>query len=112
MNKNKTIGDKCIETFPDKIPIILHYDNIFQNKNEVQLTKLLVPNNIDINHFTIFIRRKIKIPYTETLEVLINNKNNKPVNIVETISSLYNNNKNPNDGCLHIFLRKECTINY
>ena len=70
----KTIGEKCIATYPDRIPIVVHHDNTLQTNDEPKLSKLLVPNDITVGNLLILIRRNIKISYSESLYIFIDNK--------------------------------------
>lgn len=97
---NRTIGDKCINTYPNNIPIIVYYENIdMANINH----KLLVPNSMTFKAFLILIRRKIKLPHNKSLTAFINNYQ---VGESDLISSLYLRYKNIHDGCLHIIIHK------
>jgi hypothetical protein len=94
-----TLGDKCIQLYPNKIPIIVHYDYI-PNK----ITKFLVDNTTTISYILVQIRRKIKISYTDSIYVLVNNmRPNDP----QMVITLYQKYKNIKDGCLHVTIYKE-----
>ncbi len=100
MNKNKiTLGKKCIESYPDRIPIIatLKNENIF-------IGKFLIPNNITITTLMAMLRRKCNVRFDECLSIEINNLS---IASNEYMSSLFMKYKNQNDGCLHIIVNKE-----
>ncbi|XWV26956.1 autophagy-related protein 8B isoform X2 [Tupanvirus soda lake] len=105
MNKNKlTLGEKCIQMYPNKIPIILHLKNInITNFNN----KFLVADDITMSYVLVIIRRKIKIAHNESLCMFI--KDNLVVSS-ELVSTFYSKYKDQNDGCLHITVCKENTF--
>jgi hypothetical protein len=100
MNKNIiTLGDKCVQLYPKKVPVIINYFHI-PNK----INRFLVDDIITINNILIQIRRKNKMAHTDSIYALINQT---IVNNSEIISDLYQKFKNFNDGCLHITIHKE-----
>lgn len=103
LNHKKTIGEKCIEKYPDRIPVIVHYD-----KNE-SIGKFLVPSDKSLGHLLITIRRSSRIAYTDNLFVFIDNK---LVPTSDLISLLYTKYKDKSDNCLHITVKKDNTFGY
>lgn len=100
MNKNKiTLGKKCIESYPGRIPIIAKYKN-----NNNLINNFLVPDNITVGHLTALFRRKINIKYDECLSIEVNGLLMSPD---EYLSLIFIKYKNQNDGCLHIVINKE-----
>ena len=99
MNKKETIGDKFIKLYPDRIPVIVNYENIQKN--------FLVKSDSTIACITVLIRRNEKINYTETLNLTVDNIQ---VDNKEIISTVYSKYKNPYDGCLHIKATRETTF--
>ena len=104
MNKNNTttIGEKCIEIYPDRIPIIIHYE-----KNNSSTSNFLVPADATVGHLLINIRRNAKISYSDNLWVYVNNK---MVVTTDLLSQLYTNNKDKTDNCLHVTIKKNNTF--
>jgi hypothetical protein len=100
MIKNKiTLGGKCIETYPNRIPIIAHYKN-----NEKVTNNFLVPDHINVRYLMVLLRRNIKIEYDEYISILINDD---VINVTDNLLSLFNKYKNRSDGCLHITINNE-----
>lgn len=102
---NKTLGDKCIEEFPERVPVIAVYDTnilFLNNKNNAAQTrqsKLLVQGDTSIGYLCMIIGRNAKINKIENIRIVINDTimhNNN------TISELYDKYKDPLDGCLHV----------
>lgn len=106
---DKTIGQKCIEKYPERIPIILHYINIPLNiiNGKTPTNKLLVLKNTNINSLMAVIRRRTKLLHSEALCILVNNK---IVSVNDTVFTLYQYDKDPCDDCLHITVCKEDTF--
>lgn len=107
--KTPTIGDKYMEKYPGNIPVIVHFDDISFSITPSTNTKnktiqLLVPDETKLNYLMIIIRRNAKIPYVD--KICLNINNNK-INDTDTVREMYNRNKNYEDGCLHITVRKE-----
>ncbi|XWV25618.1 hypothetical protein QJ856_gp0135 [Tupanvirus deep ocean] len=102
MNKNKlTLGEKCIQIYPNKIPIIVNLKNInVTNFNN----KFLVENDIEMSYVLVIIRRKIRIAHNESLCMFIGNN---LVDSPDLVSTFYSKYKNQNDGCLHITVCKQ-----
>lgn len=99
MNKKETMGDKFIEIHPDRIPVIVTYQNIQR--------KFLVKSDATVGCLSVLIRRNEKINYTETLTLSIESVQ---IDSKENVKSLYLKYKNPYDGCLHIKATKETTF--
>lgn len=105
MSESKTLGDKCIEQFPGRIPIIVVYDTniIFLNNTtktaQSRQSKLLVQEDTTIGYLCMIIGRNAKINKIENIRIIINNNIMDENNI---ISKLYTKYKNQTDGCLHI----------
>lgn len=106
MNKNiKTIGQKCMESHPDRIPIIVQYNNIIFTG--AAQNKFLVQKEALIAHLLVIIRRNSKITHKDSLCIFIDNI---LINSNVSVSSLYSKYKNLNDDCLHITVTKENTF--
>ena len=94
-----TLGDKCIQTHPGKIPVIVYYNHMPNVTNN-----FLVDNATTINYLLVLVRRKNKNTHADFLcafidKILINNS--------ELVSTLYSKHKNVTDGCLRITIVKE-----
>ena len=96
-----TLGDKCIQAHPGKIPVIVYYNH----KPKPNITNnFLVDDTTTINYLLVLVRRKNKNTHSDFLsayidKILINNS--------ELISALYAKHKNVTDGCLHITIVTE-----
>ena len=94
-----TLGKKCMELHPGKIPIIARYKDF-----NIENSKFLIPNHITVGYLLVLIRGKIMINHDEFLSILINDK---LIDTTEYVSTLFNKYKNKDDGCLHITVFKE-----
>ena len=99
MSKKETIGDKFIKLYPDRIPVIVIYQNMQKN--------CLVKSDATMACISVKIRRDEKINYTETLNLSIDNM---AIDSKEIVSTIYSKYKNPYDGCLHIKAIREATF--
>lgn len=109
MSEKETIGDICVKKYPNRIPVVVHYENIpLIGTNLINSQKqFLVQQETTIANFNVIIRRNTRISYVEILNLSINEKildNN------ETIYQLYTKYKNALDGCLHIVVSKNSTF--
>lgn len=100
---NKTIGEKCIESYPNRIPIVVDLKNDKLSK----IKNFLVDNDSNVKQLLIIIRRQLKTSHTDALHILIDDKS---VDAEESLSELYSKYKNPTDGCLHLIVIKENTF--
>jgi len=96
MNKKifNTIGEKCIVNYPDRIPVIIYCQN-----NKIKPIQFLAKNSMTVSCLLAYIRKKIKISYSQSLDISINGILISPT---ETIELLYPKYKNTNDGCIHM----------
>lgn len=99
MNKITTIGELAIIKHPDKIPVIVHYEN---SKSD----NFLVHNDNTIGNFAVIIRQKIKLNYSEILLISVNGT---ILDANELISILYSKYKNPKDNCIHFDISRQNT---
>lgn len=108
MEKIKTLGDKCIEQYPNRIPVIITYDNniiFLNNKNkesQSRQSQMLVHDNTTIGYLCMIIGRNAKINAIENIRAVINNtilQSDTP------ILELFSKYKNSFDGCLHITVK-------
>jgi len=97
-----TIGDKCLQSYPDRIPIILNYKNFHQDT----VRKLLVPDQTTIESVLVTVRRNIKLLHNEMLAVSIDGKT---MSGSEIMTNLYHKHRDKYDGCLHLTIYKENT---
>lgn len=104
-NKIKTLGEKCIKSHPDRIPVIVNYDHsiVFSDSNckEAQTLRsnLLVHNDTTVSYLCVIIGRKAKINNIDKLNIVINGFAIDKKNV---IADLYQKYKSINDGCLHV----------
>lgn len=95
-----TIGEFAKSKYPDKIPIIVHYEN-------KALGNFLVKNDMTVTSFIVMIRQKIKLEYSDTLVAMINDE---VVDPAEQLDMLYNKYMNATDKCLHLNVKRENTL--
>jgi len=106
--KSNTIGKDIMQKYPDKIPIVIHYDKEIKfDANMEPSTKFLVPYDTTVGYILLMLRQRAKISQNESLSLLINNKL-PPIS--SNIKDLYIKNKNKIDECLHIHVMKEKTF--
>lgn len=112
--KITTIGALAIAKYPDKIPVIVNYENIIlttpkQSKqtNQAKCENFLVRNDYTVGNLAVNIRQKIKLNYSEIL--LISVKDNV-LDASEMIADLYDRYQDPVDGCVHFRISKESTL--
>jgi len=112
--KTMTIGQRLMNKYPNKIPIIIHYKDIqfielssdpapkTSNSN-----RLLIPDDFTIGYLLILIRRQTKISHTDGLFIFINQILPCTTSIISTV---YQEHKNPFDDCLHVIVMKGNTF--
>lgn len=109
-DKKILIGDLARNKYPNSVPIIVYYNKTLiqpPTKFHTKTENLLINKDASINNLIINIRQKIKINYTDTIVISINNDNiDSDTNIFE----LYEKYKSGTDGCLHIDVTVETTI--
>lgn len=100
MSSTKTIGKKCREKFPDKIPIIVSYQGFYVRKP----SNLVISEDSTFEFLSNSIRKHANIPYNEIFNLLVNGNKLENHNI---LADIYLKNKDPNDDCLHVMVIKE-----
>ena len=98
-----------LQSYPDRIPIIVHYDNISFCHNGVstpdtKCRKLLALKTIDVGKLASIIRCNIKISHIESIGIYINGQ---LVPHDENLEKIYIRYKSPIDQCLHVHAKKE-----
>lgn len=101
--KSETIGSKFLEKYPDKIPVIVDYENEIKFANNSVANKFLVPSEITIGYLLLIIRKNANISHTEGLTIIINDTIPATSSLLSTV---YSKHKNEED-CLHINVIKE-----
>lgn len=105
-NKRTTIGQLAITRYPDKIPVIIYYQNIIL-PNNITYENLLIKNDQTIGNLAVNIRQKIKLNYSETIDISFDDN---ILNTSEMVSTLYIKYKNLMDECLHLKISKRSNI--
>lgn len=95
----KTIGQKYIEKYPDRIPIIINPQNV-----NIRKTKFLVSNDCTMGYLVVCIRKHMSLKPEESMIIFINNTIPK---MTDTLGELHRLNMNPDDYCLHVTVTKE-----
>ncbi len=109
--KIMTLGQRLMNKYPNKIPIVVHYKDIQFIELSPDTTKtsnrLLIPDDFTIGYLLILIRRQTKISHTDGLFMFVNQTLPCTTSIISTV---YQEHKNPLDDCLHIMVMKENTF--
>ena len=98
--------EKIRKQFPDKIPIICEKDPKSKIR-DIDKTKYLVPNDLTVSQFSFMIRKRIEIEKEEAFFLLVNGR--KQMTGDETLSEIYDKEKDPEDGFLYICYASELT---
>lgn len=93
-----TLGKKCIEMYPDHVPLIIDkLNDTFINK------KLLIQRNIDSIQIINMVRTKFNINSLDNVRIFLTYASTEIPNHL-TIDSMYTLHKKADD-CLHISVR-------
>ena len=96
---------KIIFKYPSRIPIIVErYKDC--SLNEINKNKYLVPKDLTMGQFVGIIRKRINLDPAQALFIMINNK---LVPNVESMGTIYENEKNI-DGFLYLVYTSENTF--
>lgn len=102
-----------IKKFPNRIPIIIKVQNgyTFFSKDKLPVldkTKYLVPDNCTVVQFMLVLRKRLKVPETVGLYLLVDKDDGKAVSTIGTdlISKFYNEYKS-SDGFLYMTISAE-----
>lgn len=112
MSGGQTIGQKCMNEYPGKIPVVVNYKDIpFADPNSTEAKKncshLLVPEESNVGYLATVIRRKAKISHTESIFLFIDGALVAPTDV---LMEVYRGHKNAQDGCLHVLVTRENTF--
>lgn len=99
----KTLGEKCVELYPDRIPIIVFYGNNITNTNSTSSTKkhFLVDKNTNIGYLCTIFSKNIRKKSDKSLKIFINNIAIQNTEIVNDLYAVY---KDKIDDCIHMIL--------
>ena len=108
-NTNDTIGSRFLYKYPDRIPVIVHYDKdiVFTDKENNKMNKFSVPSDMSIGYLLFVIRRGTDISHIESLSILVNDTLPAMSTLLGTV---YAKHKNIEDDCLHVHITKENTF--
>ncbi|MHA2037170.1 MAG: hypothetical protein ACW98X_12090 [Promethearchaeota archaeon] len=97
---------KMLYKYNDRIPVILESDNIKLDK-----IKYLVPNNINVSHFTNIVKKRVcnSVEEYKSNSFIITFDNTIPT-ASETLQSLYDKYKDKDDSFLYGKLLNENTF--
>ena len=106
--KRKKISDYISLKHPEKLPIIVEYEENFPNEFRIEECKYLVNNSFRVFEFTKFLREKIKLSSVKGLLVYINFQSNKKqkkilINQSDLLGTVHNNYSHT-DGFLYLSL--------
>ena len=104
--KRKAEAAKIRERYSDRIPLICE-KSATSKLPEIDKTKYLVPNDLSAYHFNWVVRKRIKLPETESLYFFVNGRYLLKGDTL--MSEAYKNRKDP-DGFLYITYTDETTL--
>jgi len=96
----KTQCERILKQYPGKIPIICEKDPACKIK-PIEKTKFLINENFTVQQFLDLIRTKLKLQEKEALFIFFSDKRPTIATSDRTISDVYQNFKDPNDGYLY-----------
>lgn len=86
-----TPGEKCIQIYPDRIPIIIHHNNLQK--------EYLAYRNTSIRYLTSLVRNNFRAKVSESLNLFVGYLQ---LDSCDIVFDLYVKYKNLIDGYLHI----------
>ena len=92
-----TESDRIMKKYPNRIPIIIEKADECQ-LNDIDKTKYLVPNDLNMNQFVYIIRKRIKLDNSQSIFFIVGN-NICPSNT--PLFNIYEEHKDE-DGFLYI----------
>ena len=103
IKKRKKLNRLVMDKHPEKIPIILEYEETFPHELRTKQCKYLVNNTFRVFEFTSILRTKISIGKSQGLLMYINGEKKILIEQSKMLSSVYNDNAS-HDGFLYISL--------
>jgi hypothetical protein len=97
--EQRTIGQKYIEKYPDRIPVVVTAKNITISK-----TKFLVPNDCTMGYLIVVLRKYTGLGPEESMITFVGNLIPR---VTETLGDIYSKHADPKDYCLHVVVTKE-----
>lgn len=97
---------KIKNKFPEKIPIICEKDPNSKIQ-EIDKTKFLVPNDLNVTQFGYMIRKRLKIGKNDAFFLLVGGKQSITGDML--LSEIYERYKDPEDEFLYITYSSELT---
>ena len=91
--------DKIKQQYPDKIPIICEKDPKAK-MNNIDKTKYLVPNDLNVGQFSFMIRKRLQLPETEAFFLLAKGKYS--ITAEMSLIDVYKKYCDSEDGFLYI----------
>ena len=104
--KRKQESAKIREKWPDRIPLICE-KSATSKLPDIDKTKFLVENDLSAYHFNWVVRKRIKLPETESLYFFVHGRYLLKGDTL--MSEAYKNRKDP-DGFLYITYTDETTL--
>jgi GABA(A) receptor-associated protein len=103
LEKRKEEGSKIREKYTERIPIICEkYPN--SNLKDINKTKFLVPSDLNVSQFSFIIRKHLVMEKTQAMYLICNGK---PISGDLTLASVYESNREKEDGFLYIMYAGE-----
>ena len=100
-----TESDRIMKKYPNRIPIIIEKADDCQ-LNDIDKTKYLVPNDLNMNQFVYIIRKRIKLDNSQSIFFIVGS-NICPSNT--PLCNIYEEHKDE-DGFLYILYTSENTF--
>lgn len=104
MEKRLLESKRIVDKYPDRIPVILECSDKSLPKLDKQ--KYLIPKDLTIGQFSYVIRRRITLPSTQSMFLLINDK---IMNTGTLIGGIYETEKDA-DNFLYVSIAGENTF--
>jgi hypothetical protein len=92
--------DKIRKDYSNKIPIICEKDSNKPNLQEIDKSKFLVPDDLQVSQFSSMIRQRINIDNKKAIYLLFAGQYS--VTMDATMSEVYEKFKDPEDGFLYV----------
>jgi len=102
LEERKNTSNMIKSKYKNRIPIIIDSND----KLKLEKNKYIVPSELSISEFLYIIRKKLTIKSTDAIYIMCNNK---LMNSIDTINSIYNNEMS-DDGFLYFIISLENTF--
>jgi hypothetical protein len=99
---DRTIGQRYIEKYPERIPVAVTAKNI-----TIKKTKFLVPNDCTMGYLIVVLRKYTTLKPEEAMITFVSNEI-PPV--TKTLREIYSAHADPNDYLLHVTICRENTF--